>query len=154
MRPMDIEDSIKTIRAIKLPELRFRKKFKVEPRIENPSQGCVNYLEGLLLGDGNIHSVGSYRQSFAKRRKEWAEKIKRDLEIHGIICRFYQSRNEVNLYTLCEPFLKSLRKKWYPNGEKSVPRDIDFTPDLLLNWYLCDGKLDKDDAVILYTESF
>lgn len=48
-----------------------------------------------------------------------------------------------------------LRRKWYPNGKKIVPRDLKITPKVLLFWFLGDGmKSGKDSGASLCTDDF
>jgi hypothetical protein len=47
-----------------------------------------------------------------------------------------------------------LRKKWYPNGIKIVPKDIEINKTVLLHWYLGDGTLNNQVGVILCTDCF
>ena len=49
--------------------------------------------------------------------------------------------------------LHALYTKWYPQGKKVVPRDITFTPTVLLHWYLGDGNIDRQ-RITLHTEGF
>ena len=39
-------------------------------------------------------------------------------------------------------------------NKKKVPKDLIVTPTILGNWYLGDGKLDRDDIIKIYTECF
>jgi len=36
-------------------------------------------------------------------------------------------------------FLAQQRKRWYPEGVKEVPRDVQLTPIILANWFMGDG---------------
>lgn len=48
--------------------------------------------------------------------------------------------------------LAHLRKKWYPDGKKLVPRDLILTPRTLLHWYIGDGGVSSE--LYLHTQSF
>ena len=37
-----------------------------------------------------------------------------------------------------------LRDKWYPEGKKIVPDDIELTPECVANWYLGDGSITQN----------
>jgi len=39
------------------------------------------------------------------------------------------------------PLFNEYRYRWYPDGTKIVPKDIEITPLVLLNWFLDDGHL-------------
>jgi hypothetical protein len=47
--------------------------------------------------------------------------------------------NAAILITRTSPLLLELRKKWYPNGKKIVPADIEITPVTLAHWFMGDG---------------
>lgn len=55
-------------------------------------------------------------------------------------------------------FFTTQRPRWYPNGTKSVPKDIQLTPIVCLYWYLGDGGLhyckSKFKGVRLCTNAF
>lgn len=118
------------------------------------------YLDGLLISDGYIferkHS-GLYKQStvsedwlseicdvFSESCLEWSvgqDKRKQ----YSTTCWCFTTRS----YT----FLKQMRKKWYPNGVKSVPLDLTLSPLVVRNWILGDGNR-YGSGIRLCCESF
>ena len=40
------------------------------------------------------------------------------------------------------PFFEDLRRRWYPDGSKRFPADLELTPTLTKFWYVSDGYLD------------
>lgn len=46
-----------------------------------------------------------------------------------------------SVYTKFHPDLYEQRIRWYPGGVKQIPADIEFTPEMILLWYLGDGCL-------------
>lgn len=55
------------------------------------------------------------------------------------------------------PFFSDMRKKWYgENDNKEFPEDIEFTPELLKMWYVCDGGLSfaSDDPYAFYASFY
>lgn len=120
------------------------------------------YLDGLLLGDGCISSssrkgcLPCFKLTIRTSSIEWAQKVRSRIISFGLKCYIYgpYNRSEINLVSETHPFFWKMRKRWYAKAKKTIPRDLVITPTTLGNWYLGDGKLDKDDVVIIYTESF
>lgn len=139
------------------------------------------YLDGLLLGDGCLSSITGhernispvYIQTFATRYKEWAEQIQRDFKVLGITSSIhaYDSNNgikqiegrkfiapTISLATLHYYEFNLARRRWYLNGNKTLPSDLILTPLVILNWYLGDGCLYHHKAgnyrIILATQCF
>lgn len=120
-----------------------------------------NYIDGLIMGDGSIVQTSKwsayYIQGMAARYELWAHKIKKDFQRFGIDSRVYPyqvkaryingiSTPTINVIGVASKsyttFIK-FRRRWYPNGEKHVPQDIEFTPQMLANWYMGDGSYSK-----------
>lgn len=119
------------------------------------------YLDGLVLGDGSIslpkrRGLPFYNQTAAVSKIEWARKIQKDIINFGLKCFIYgpYNRAEITITTRFHPFFLKMRERWYPKGKKKIPQDLIITPIILANWYLGDGKLDKDDIIKIYTECF
>ena len=144
------------IRSSKIKFFRKVNKIKV-------IKGLQEYLDGLLLGDGSIcidrrnkTLSPCYEQTTRFESVEWAEKIKRDIEKFRLKCSINgpYNRAEVKIRTQVHPFFLQMRNRWYPTGKKKIARDLIINPIVLGNWYLGDGKLDKDDIIKIYTEAF
>lgn len=119
-----------------------------------------DYLDGLLLGDGALlrkpHLVTPlFQQSFANWAMGWALEIESWFKNLGIKCRVYPKKdtNGITLTTECHPIFRYFSRRWYNQGKKAVPRDIDFSPTVLRNWYLGDGSLGRD-TITLCTHGF
>jgi len=136
---------------------------------------AINYIDGLLLGDGHIlqktQYSARYDQQFSARFRLWAEKVRDDLARFGIESRLIEYNAKATiiaktgqrlppfrgilLYTRYYPEFVFFRRRWYPNRVKSVPRDIEFTPQVLANWYMGDGDYDRNTKrVTLNVNSF
>jgi hypothetical protein len=46
------------------------------------------------------------------------------------------------IWTRTHPYFEDLRERWYPDGDKQFPDDLELTPLRAKLWYLCDGYLD------------
>ena len=122
-----------------------------------------HYIEGLLLSDGSMSCNNVYnpqagaRYSQASICRPWLDEIALVLSEAGlnvnVVEEFYEGRkNKWRLYTnYCEA-LRPIYNRWY-GGNKHVPRDIEFTPTILRNWYLGDGSACRSGAN-LYAEGF
>lgn len=139
---------------------RWMKKFNI-PRRDNAGINANHLnlvpdleeiIEGKLLGDGNLRTP---RESKASAQFRCGDKHKNYIKwIDDLLKRFgvkkEGSKNRYRHYTLTGGVaffysslfyreLIDLREKWYPNGEKKVPRKFKLTPTNLLFWYIGDG---------------
>jgi len=133
------------------------------------------YIDGLLLGDGHIYQKSKwsarYDQSLSIRFKEWADKIQQDLLRFGIesstliyetpvtiIKKTGQVLGPSKMIMLFTRFYEEFvvfKERWYKDGFKSVPRDLELTPLVLANWYMGDGDYDRHTKrVTLNVNSF
>jgi hypothetical protein len=113
------------------------------------NQTQSNILDGLLLGDASV-PAGQNLLHFSQRsdRREYVERVAEQL---GVPCdrvkdrvrqpdpRTGRSYRCSELRTLSAPVFGTLRSRWYPDGRKVVPRDLQISPECVLNWFLCDG---------------
>jgi len=140
----------------------------------------IQYIDGLMLGDGSIHkqtSTAYYRQGFAFRYGEWASEIQADFHDFGIDSkltledfkadRFHDKEYQQWLLRTrgkrSNFVFRIFKEKWY-NGRtnkrghiiKTVPFDIDLIPpQTLANWYIGDGSYnERTGTCTLCTEGF
>jgi len=126
--------------------------------IENILKNKLFYeiINGCLLSDAN---VDNRRFQLTNVQKEWLLYIKKDLDkIFKRNIKIYSAkkRNKIpfiegkriigkkQIYYLqcCCTFIFSiLRKKWYVDGKKIIPNDLELTPLICYYWYLGDGSL-------------
>lgn len=111
------------------------------------------WMDGELLGDGGIWAENSRSARFyyASKYLEYCQYVSDTLFSFGIGQRgrinkrhhkklncysySYQSRSYAELLPV--------RKRWYPNEKKIVPRDIELTPVVCRQWYIGDGTLQR-----------
>lgn len=129
-------------------------------------------ISGNLLGDGSVRSQNNKYFSYkvTSRDEKFAKWLKNLFKDFGIRC--WISQENENLFSVwfyintCSytNFL-SLRKEWYKelNGKsrKTIPKNLQITPETLLFWYLGDGSLTrrKNDSnrlptIVLATNTF
>ena len=122
-------------------------------------------FRGLLMGDGSIPTVPdthSLRLPMINRRfLEWfdgrmgclttgvnlvhtADELAESNRESGFSpnARPENYHNTYVVRTRSHPYFNRLRKKWYPDGDKRFPPDLELTPTVATYWYLSDGYLD------------
>lgn len=142
---------------------KWRKKFKIAARtrgeVVHLSQGnhCIlsrealEWINGELLGDGCLQSYSRYSASFFYSSKylEYVQYVSNTLKSFGItqcgkIRKYYLKDRKYYFYQYnshCYEELLSIRKKWYSNKRKIVPRDIELSILTCRQWYIGDGCL-------------
>lgn len=132
------------------------------------TQDCKNYIDGLLMGDGSVSLTskwsGYYIQGVSMRYRPWTQKIKQDFERFGIESKADTYDIKERCYIgykmppieLARVLSKSyvtfcnFRERWYPNGKKVFPKDIQFTAQTLANWYMGDGSRSKRQKQVMF----
>lgn len=116
----------------------------------NLSQKAIEWINGELLGDGCLLSQSPHSAFFTYGSKylEYAEYIKNTLKLFGIksgkINKEYHKEIGRHYYRYKSHHyveLLPIRKKWYPNGKKIIPRDIKLSSVTLRQQYIGDGCL-------------
>jgi len=115
------------------------------------SQEAIDWINGELLGDGNLSTRSIYSAYFACASKypEYIQYVSNTLDSFGIeqsgmIRKKYHKNMNCHTYHYNSRFYKELLpiyKKWYPNGKKIIPRGIELTPITLRQHYIGDGSL-------------
>jgi hypothetical protein len=126
----------------------------------------IDYLDGLLISDGSlIRPVGCsiasyYRQSCVYA--EWLTSIADKFKTKGIDCSITADNRRIkpkkSCYSMATPTYVELcrqYRRWYPSGEKKVPRDINLgNVDLIKNWIYGDGTLLQGNSLRFCCDSF
>lgn len=120
-----------------------------------------SFLDGLLLGDGNFcHNKISakFQMSQSSIHNDWIELIERKFEKFGVIVKrnirpahvriskgkIINAQESIYLRSLHYKNLIQEVERWYPNGIKIIPKDINLLDtELLANWYMGDGYFDR-----------
>ncbi len=132
------------------------------------SNEFIGLVDGLLLGDAWIDRKGCLRLEQSKRRLGWLDDVSNRLSEIGAQSRIIpipprerflegrtiKSKGGGLLYTPAYVELQKQRKRWYPKGEKIVPKDANLSPLSLAYWFCGDGSYDKAGALVFYTNSF
>lgn len=131
----------------------------------NQTQSAI--LDGLLMGDASI-PAGQNLLHFSQRsdRREYVEYIATQLGLPSDRVRDRVRKPDTRtgrqyacseLRTLSASCFAELRAKWYPNGRKVVPRDLQLSREFVLHWFLCDGSCSRTRngaQLMLCTDAF
>ena len=133
----------------------------------NLSQEAKEWINGELLGDGSIrsHNVWSAQFRYGSKYLEYCRYVKEILAFFEIAGgNIYKQYHKIfNCYSyhydsFCYVELLPIKKQWYPNNKKIVPKDIELTPLTCRQWYIGDGMLahfkKKRPCIILFTYAF
>lgn len=125
-------------------------------------------VDGILLGDGQIDPkhVLHLEQSIA--RQGWIFQVRRQLgrvgasakiipippRVRMIEGRSVRSKEARHLYT--PPYVENqdLRRRWYGQGVKKVPKDLVLTATVLTHWIAGDGTPHSCGGLTLCTNGF
>jgi len=135
------------------------------------SKKAIEWIEGELWGDGCLQSRSKYSAFFSYGSKYWeyinyiADTLKSfGIRQTGKICKRWIHNNntlfpnEFFYVSKCYAELKPIYDRWYPNGKKIVPRDLELTPLTLRQEFIGDGSLihskKQNPYIILATYSF
>ncbi len=109
----------------------------------NMTEEFVDFLNGLLLGDGclTIGKAESAYYTHGDKNKNYITWLSSKFEFFGIKgkIRKYKNKEAYSFKSLHYYEFYKLAKKWYPNGKKMIPSDFFITPNSLKNWYIGDG---------------
>lgn len=139
----------------------------VHIKMKNPSieinGETKDFLDGLLLSDGSMSMRNKLTAYFkitqTKRREEWVLALSHFLKSKGINCYLREEVQNgfqgIHFDTGKYEELVEFRKRWYKNGKKIIPRDINLiNPIVLANWYLGDGCLCEREYINFGTNGF
>lgn len=126
----------------------------------------VNCIEGHLLGDGSIYYLKPNRAnpvfSMVSKHKEYIEWVNQTINLladRPIWDREIFDNRTQKQYTsywsrsLSKPVIKELHNKWYSNGVKVIPQNLQLSPELCLRWFIDDGSRLRG-AINLATDCF
>jgi len=109
-------------------------------------------VDGMLLGDGSLSingrgdrarlSIGSVHKEFASYcRSLLSPMISSEPEYRPAGEKSKGGRGMWSTHTIYQDALADIYKKWYIDGVKIVPPDVNLDPMSLLLWYLGDGSM-------------
>ncbi len=126
----------------------------LNPDISHINESLIEWIDGFLLGDGNINFAnnryGNSRFRIGTSSPEWTKYAMSDFSMYQPSeLREWGNIDEkhpnylYNITTLTHPDIVHQAERWYsgPNQTKKVPPDVRITPTSILLWYLGDGSL-------------
>jgi len=112
---------------------------------------AIEWISGELLGDGHLQSKNSRsaRFNYGSKYLEYIKYVSNILTSFGIekvgkIRKYYHEKMDCYTYSYDSRYyveLLSIRKKWYLDGKKIIPRDLELTPLVCRQWFIGDGSL-------------
>lgn len=132
------------------------------------SKEAKQWIDGELLGDGCLLSYSKYSAKFHYGSKyfEYIQYISDILNSFGIkqsgkIKKYYHKKLDCYSYhydSLSYVELLSIKKRWYSEGKKIIPRYLKLTPLVLRQEYIGDGSLrhrkNQKPSIVLATCGF
>jgi len=134
-------------------------------------------MVGSLLGDGFLLKTDIFRIKQKKSRREYVDYLHQEFKPFSTPVRIDKARKPTRLkdgtvshklehwkggYAWSASFstrkhkiFEDLRTKWYPDGKKIVPDDLELNPTIITHWYLQDGHHNKQKGYYKFsTQSF
>lgn len=103
-------------------------------------------ITGKLLGDGSLENRGTAHSRLQIRhsikQKSYVDWCYEQLK-NFTASAPKQHRQSYYFRTRSLPVFTNLRRKWYQNGKKFLPNDINLTPFTLAVWFMDDGYFDN-----------
>lgn len=126
-------------------------------------------FDGLMLGDGNLrkpYKNALYQHSC--KNISYLYYLKSIMEDFGLSFSdkcpytYTHKRAAANIYSILasrrNTYLTEKYYVWYPENKKTVPVDLELTPDACRHWYCGDGYLGSSHGfinhIVLYTNGF
>lgn len=145
----------------------------IEKDLENDDMK-KEILKGLLMGDGTIGKTANEKRNNLEvemtnrdfldwtadqlgdlvssvRKSRVAEDIAEKNRRHGYTVNEEDIEDEHVLSTVTTDFTTRMRDKWYPEGEKKFPDDLELSPLSTKIWYVCDGSLVQNEHCVIYS---
>lgn len=126
-------------------------------------------VDGLLLGDGSIcKAKPSLRIEQSAKRDGWLDELTDQLNGLGVRSNTTTIPPKVKhikgreirkdwsrvLYTTVCNELREERVRWYPDGIKRIPPDLQLTPRVVALWFAGDGTYDSRGSLFFCTNGF
>ena len=121
----------------------------------------MQVFDGLMISDAYLRKnkgengngrfcLTTSKREFAEKVMQifsnfpWSEKSLRTFDRYDK--RTEKSHSSTILRSLSDSFFTNQYHRWYPNGKKIVPKDIEVDKEMLLWWYIGDGCLIRKKA--------
>lgn len=148
-------------RSCYLKQIEIASKEKEKQITFNPN---LPIIDGLMLGDGCLTRGADYNATLhiGQTDKGLTEFIRDKLKPGHSIKEYIPKvlgRKKVYSFCFSHSFLLPIYKRWYLDGKKIVPVDLNLTPETVLHWFMGDGSTqyqrgNRSVSLILSTNSF
>lgn len=112
-----------------------------------PSKEQEEEIVGMMLGDASIDRNGKFSYSQETRRKGRVEQLLSWITWGNIEIKERKGKGVTHRFFVSDSYFMSIRDKWYPDGKKRVPRDLEITPRTLASWFMDDGTATNRQAI-------
>ena len=118
---------------------------------------------GSILGDGYLRIIPGRKDAFleinhsikAKAYVDWKYSMLKDISGSAPKERENgEGKKAYRFFTRQNPEITILLNKFYKDGKKIIPKDLELDPIILAVWYMDDGSKCRDGDVYLNTQQF
>lgn len=118
---------------------------------------------GSLLGDGYLRTIPGRKNAFLEINHSIKAKEYVDYKYNALkkLCKSLPKERTTNegriayrFFTVQNKELTVLQVSFYQHGRKTIPKDIEITPQTLAVWYMDDGSRSRDSDIYLNTQQF
>jgi len=121
----------------------------------------LEFIDGELLGDGCLTLSKKGHMAYYDHASKyyeylvWLDNIfsSEGLIRMGNIREYIHKENKAlwyRYYTVGCVELQIVHDRWYPNGKKTVPKDLKLTPTIVRQWFIGDGSIKKDGSNVRF----
>lgn len=161
-----VSAGVNTRDAVEATALRTHRQVEASPQLRA-------LIDGLMLGDGWIevsgNSSGRVCVEQTSEHSDWLDQLETHWDSVGvewtrstrkprqtnILGRSFESNPAGLLRTRKYATFTEERYRWYPDGTKRVPGDVDLSPLALAHWYWGDGSTVREGyGMIFHTDGF
>jgi hypothetical protein len=119
------------------------------------SENFESFIDGCLLGDGNLHSPVGFQAVYHQdsSQREFIYYVSSVFNDNNYLAQSYdydrfdkrtlKTYHSYSFNSVYSVELQRIYNRWYKSGIKVIPNDLLVTPTLLLIFYLGDGQKDR-----------
>lgn len=119
---------------------------RVVTRFSAPNASQAQLFDGMLLGDSSLESRSgssraALRTTHCAKQRGWLEAKYAALPCFEKSNVSATARGQLRQSAWSHPWLEEQRERWYPNGRKIVPANLELSALTVAAWYMDDGSL-------------
>ncbi|MHA2232742.1 MAG: hypothetical protein ACXAB4_09650, partial [Candidatus Hodarchaeales archaeon] len=97
--------------------------------------------------------IAHFRLHKSPLEEPWIRYVAKQFENDSYSVNFVPTNRSIHMTTQGTVQLYNQYRLWYPSSKKQVPKNLNLTPEIVLHWYVGDGSLGKNQA-LLHTQCF